>query len=71
MVDLSEYVQPKEAAVIIGCTNGRVYQMLRGGEFEETDLIRLGGRPRLISRAAVEKIASEPASTGRPRKNSA
>lgn len=71
MVDLNDYVQPKTAAAIIGCTNGRIYQMLRGGEFSENDLVYIGDKPRLISRKAVEKIASEPAMTGRPRKNSA
>ena len=70
MVDLAEFVQPKQAAVIIGCTDGRVYQMLREGDFEEKDLIRFGEKPRLIRRKAVEKIANEPAKTGRPRKHS-
>ena len=71
MVDLAEYVQPKEAASIIGCTDGRVYQMLRDGDFLPKDLIYLGEKPRLIRRKAVEKIASHPAKTGRPRKNTA
>jgi hypothetical protein len=71
MVDLADYVQPKRAAQIIGCTDGRVYQMLRDGDFEKSDLIFIGDKPRLILREAVEKIAKEPAKTGRPRKHSA
>lgn len=67
MVDLAEYVQPKEAAEIVGCTKGRIYQMLRDGDFRDEDLIFLGEKPRLIRRSVITELASSPAKTGRPR----
>lgn len=66
MVRISDYVMPVDAAEIIGCTVGRVYQMLRDDEFR--DLLPIGKRV-MISRKEVEKVAASPATTGRPRKN--
>ena len=75
VVDLSKYVQPKQAAQIIGFTDGRLYQMLRPDErnrwFSGADLIFIGEKPRLVARKAAERLAKKPATTGRPRKNSA
>lgn len=75
VVDLSKYVQPKQAAKIIGCTDGRLYQMLRPDErsrwFSGADLVFIGNRPRLVSKKAAERLAKTPGKTGRPRKNSA
>lgn len=68
MVRIADYVSPAEAASIIGCTDGRVYQMLRDRDFR--DLIPIGKRV-LISRKEAERKAREPAKTGRPRKNRA
>lgn len=67
MVRLSDYVNPTQAAEIIGCTDGRVHQMLRAKEFK--DIIPVGKRRFLIARKEVEKVADSPAATGRPRKN--
>lgn len=67
MVRMSDYVSPPDAADIIGCTPGRIYQMLRAGDFR--DLLPIGKRGKLISRKEVEKVAKQPATTGRPRKN--
>jgi hypothetical protein len=66
MVRLADYVSPSKAADLVGCTKGRIYQMLRGGEFR--DLIPVGKRSVLIGRKEVEKIANNPSATGRPRK---
>lgn len=66
MVRFSDYVTPTDAAIIIGCTDGRIYQMLRDGDFR--DLLPVGKRV-LISRKEAERIAKSPAKTGRPRKN--
>lgn len=63
---LDNYVSPTAAAAIVGCTDGRIYQMLRAKEFRDT--IPVGKRSVLISRKEVEAIAKEPAKTGRPRK---
>lgn len=54
------------AAQIIGCTVGRVRQLLRSGELRGE---KLGERAWAVSRVHAEKIAKKPASTGRPRKN--
>jgi hypothetical protein len=66
MVRLADYVEPAKAAEIIGCTDGRVYQKLRAGEF--SDVIPIGKNRFLIARRECEKMAKNPAPTGRPRK---
>lgn len=66
MVRLNDYVTPADAAAIIGCTDGRVYQKLREGEFR--DVIPVGKNRFLIGRKECEKLAESPAKTGRPRK---
>lgn len=66
MVRFADYVNPAQAAEIIGCTDGRIHQMLRAREF--VDIIPVGKRRYLISRKEVEKVAKSPAKTGRPRK---
>lgn len=67
LVRITDYVSPSEAAAIIGCTDGRIYQMLRGTEFKGATL-PIGKNRVLILRKRVEQIASSPAKTGRPRK---
>jgi hypothetical protein len=67
MVRISDYVHPPQAAEIIGCTPGRVYQKLRAGEFK--DVLDLGDGRYMIGRKEVQKEASSPAKTGRPRKS--
>ena len=66
MVRLADYVTPTDAAEIIGCTDGRVYQKLRDGEFK--DVIPVGKNRFLIGRKECEKVANSPEKTGRPRK---
>lgn len=53
------------AAEIIGCTTGRVRQLLRAEELRGK---KLGPRAWLVSRVDAEKLADAPAPTGRPRK---
>lgn len=65
LVCLTDYIAPQDAARLIGCTPGRVYQMLRDGDFKD---VLPFGRHRLIGRKEAEKIAKNPATTGRPRK---
>jgi hypothetical protein len=67
MVRIADYVSPSDAAGIIGCTDGRIYQMLRDKEFR--NLLPIGKNRVMILRKEAEKIASSPAKTGRPRKN--
>ena len=67
MAALAEYVNPTQAADIIGCTEGRVYQLNREGRFK--DRLPIGKNRFLLSRREVEKIAKSPAKTGRPRIN--
>jgi excisionase family DNA binding protein len=47
MVCLNNYITPKEAADAIGCTTGRIYQLLREGGLK--DVLRVGKHP-MISR---------------------
>lgn len=66
MVRLSDYVTPTDAAAIIGCTKGRVYQKLREGDFK--NVIVVGKKRVLIDRRECEQVAKSPEKTGRPRK---
>lgn len=69
MVCIADYVSPQKAAQIIGCTKGRVYQLLReGNDGPFRDLLLVGKRSVLISRREAEKVAKTPSETGRPRK---
>ena len=63
---LANYASPDEAAAIIGCTNGRIYQLLKAKAFR--DVLRIGKRMVLVSKKEAVRIAREPAKTGRPRK---
>lgn len=69
MVRIADYVNPPDAAEIVGCTKGRIYQMLRDGDF--TDLLQISEKRFMIGRKEVEKVAKNPSSTGRPRKKMA
>jgi excisionase family DNA binding protein len=68
MVCLSDYVTPVTAAAIIGCTKGRVYQMINDGEIPKSKLAEIGPRRYLIYKKEAERIKATPAKTGRPRK---
>jgi len=54
------------AAKIIGCTTGRVRQLLRDGALRG---VKLGERAWVVSRVDAEKLGKSPAKTGRPRKS--
>lgn len=63
-------VSVTDAASIIGCTTGRVRQLLLDGEIRGKKLSQSENSPWLVSKVDAEKLAKNPASTGRPRKNS-
>lgn len=55
-----------EAAAEIGCTVGRLRQMIRWGECEA---VMISDRVWLMTEKEVKRIKSSKPSTGRPRKN--
>jgi hypothetical protein len=57
-------VSVTDAAEIIGCTTGRVRQLLRANELRGK---KLGARAWAVSRVDAEKLAGTKAPTGRPR----
>lgn len=59
-------VSVSRAAEIIGCTTGRVRQLLREEALRGK---KLGERAWAVSRVDAEKLAESPAKTGRPRKS--
>lgn len=61
---VGQFVSVGEAAEILGCTDGRVRQMLRA---EQLDGIKLNEKAWAIPRKAVERAAKNPPNTGRPR----
>lgn len=54
------------AAEIIGCTTGRVRQLLRDGALRGA---KLGVRAWAVSRVDAEKLGKNPSPLGRPRKS--
>lgn len=58
------YLSVEEAAAQLGCTPGRVRQLLRSGELQG---IKLHARAWLIDAKIVAKAASIPQERGRPR----
>lgn len=67
MSEVSKFVSVSTAATIIGCTDGRVRQLLRSGELPGE---KLGERLWLIRRKDAEKYAKILQPTGRPRNSS-
>jgi excisionase family DNA binding protein len=61
---VGQFVSVSEAAEILGCTDGRIRQMLRAGEIEG---IKLNERAWAIPKKAAEKAAKNTPTTGRPR----
>lgn len=55
-----------ETAGVIGCSTGRVRTLCKEGVLSA---VKVGPRAWMIDRASAEKIAKNPAKTGRPRKN--
>jgi hypothetical protein len=62
-------VSVTDAAEIIGCTTGRVRQLLLEGELRGKKLSEKHNAPWLVSRVDAEKLRENPGNTGRPRKN--
>ena len=62
-MDLKEYVDTNEAAAIMGCTDGRVRQLLIEGELPG---VKVNKRAWLAERKAVEKRAKLTQTKGRP-----
>lgn len=53
-----------DACKILGCTEGRVRQLLKAGEIEGEQRM---GRTWIVSRKSVERRAKQPKTVGRPR----
>lgn len=66
-VDVAELLNVKEAAKVIGCSVGRLHQLIR--EDGVKGVVRFGPRQIVIPRKAVEEIRDNPSSVGRPRKS--
>lgn len=64
-------VSVSKAAEIIGCTTGRVRQLLIDGEIRGKKLDDSEQAPWLVSRVDAERLQKNPSTTGRPRKNRA
>lgn len=62
-----DFLTVSQAAERIGCTPGRVRQMLRSGTLAGE---KMSEWLWMIPRKAAEKAAKNPAKTGRPRTNS-
>lgn len=58
------FLSVKEAADVIGCTVGRVRQLLIAGDLKGE---KLNERAWAIPRTVAQKYAEKPAKTGRPR----
>jgi hypothetical protein len=67
-MDIHDYISVPEAAAIIGCTEGRVRQMIYDDEIEA---VKINSRAWAVPKKTAEKLAKNPAKTGRPRKNAA
>lgn len=60
------WITTAEAAELLGCTQDHVGLLARQGKIPSE---RLGKHMRLVSRAVVLRMAAQPYSFGRPRKN--
>lgn len=58
------FVSVADAAAILGCTVGRIRQLLIDGTIAGT---KLNERAWAVERKSVEKLAKIPQTTGRPR----
>jgi hypothetical protein len=64
---LENFLNTREAAAVIGCTDAHVRRMLLDGTLTGK---KVSARSWMIRRRDAERIRDEPAATGRPRKNS-
>lgn len=58
------FLSVQEAASLVGCTVGRIRQMLRKGDLKGQ---KLSERAWVVDPQSVRKIAANPHSVGRPR----
>lgn len=63
-MSIGNYVSVPEAARMLGCTSGRVRQLLIAGDLKGE---KLNAKAWAIQRRAVEKLAAIPQTKGRPR----
>lgn len=61
---IENWVSVNEAAEILGCTDGRVRQLLREHELAGQ---KVNERAWIISRESVDRFAKKPQPLGRPR----
>jgi excisionase family DNA binding protein len=60
-----DFLTVAQAAEVIGCTEGRVRQLIREGKI--SGIQELSERIRLIPRSQAEKLRDIPHTVGRPR----
>jgi excisionase family DNA binding protein len=60
-----EYLTVQQAAEVIGCTGGRVRQMLLAGELQG---VKFNARAWMIPKKSAAKMARTPRPVGRPKK---
>jgi excisionase family DNA binding protein len=66
-VAIQGYLSAQEAADFIGCTDGRVRQLVRANLIRGA--VRVGKRALLIPVSEAERLRENPKKTGRPRKS--
>lgn len=62
---LENYLNTKQAAEVIGCTDANVRRMLLDGRLKGK---KVSARGWMVPRAEAEKAAKNPSFVGRPRK---
>ena len=63
-MQVGNFCSVQDAAQIIGCTDGRIWQLINDGTLPAE---KLNGRAYLVDIVAVKAYAKKPASVGRPR----
>lgn len=63
---IENWISVNEAATVLGCTDGRIRQLLRDHELSGQ---KVNARAWIISRESVERLAKKPQTVGRPRVN--
>jgi len=67
-IDINDFCNVEEAARIIGCTDGRVRQLLRAGRSLKGR--KFNGRAWLVEQQSAENYAALQQKTGRPKNSS-
>lgn len=60
-----EFLTVAEAAKLIGCTHGRVHQLLKSKQIRGT---KFSERAWAVNRKSAQNYAKQPQTVGRPRK---